>query len=57
MGKSISDISVEPRETADPAVADGLRLMKAFILLTTEDDRKKVIALAEKLSLGLPPES
>jgi hypothetical protein len=50
------DKLVAPALGADPSqVTDGIRLLKAFIQLTDVIDRKKVIDVAEKLTLGFDP--
>lgn len=49
------DIEKKPIESKGPDPSEGLRLMRAFIVIPSRDDRLKVIKLAELLAAGSPP--
>lgn len=50
------DIQKKPADSKVPDPSEGLRLMRAFMAITSRDDRLQVIKLAELLAVA-PPSS
>lgn len=48
------DIEKKSTESKGPDPSEGLRLMRAFMAITSRDDRLQVIKLAEFLAVATP---
>lgn len=48
------DSKKKPAESKGPDPSEGLRLMRAFMAITSRDDRLQVIKLAELLAVAPP---